>query len=237
MWVRQGRLSMQLERACHVGPGQLLLLPAGQGHRMLEAEGVQGWALALAVVPWLSRLGEEALSPFAQVQAGASAVWGLPEGRGAFVGQLFEELAREGALARPEVEVQRSLLSLLLAELRRGRALGLPSEAGALVGEALRLVAARCLGPLRPQEVAGALGVSATHLTTLVRQATGRPLQAWIVAGRLAEARLLLATTSLSVEAIAHRVGYAEAAHFARLFQREAGLSPGAFRRQHSGCA
>lgn len=78
-------------------------------------------------------------------------------------------------------------------------------------------------------------GSNPAHVTTLVRRATGRPVQAWIIAGRLAEATRRLRHTDEIVDVIAERVGYADATHFIRLFRREHGITPAAWRsRQRS---
>jgi AraC-like DNA-binding protein len=53
---------------------------------------------------------------------------------------------------------------------------------------------------------------------------------AWIIAGRMAEARRRLLHSDESVEVIAERVGYADPTHFVRLFRREHGSTPAAWR-------
>ena len=93
----------------------------------------------------------------------------------------------------------------------------------------------RCLDPISLQDVADAVHRSPAHVTTLVRRATRRPVQAWIIAGRLAEATRRLRHTDEIVDVIAERVGYADATHFIRLFRREHGITPAAWRsRQRS---
>jgi AraC-like DNA-binding protein len=71
---------------------------------------------------------------------------------------------------------------------------------------------------------------SPPHVTTVVRRATGRSVQAWIITGRLAETRRRLAQTDEHVDVIAKRVGYADVAHFIRLFRRAHGMTPAAWR-------
>ena len=48
----------------------------------------------------------------------------------------------------------------------------------------------------------------------------------------MAEARRLLRHSSERVEEIAARVGYADATHFIRMFRREHGDTPAAWRRR-----
>jgi AraC-like DNA-binding protein len=49
---------------------------------------------------------------------------------------------------------------------------------------------------------------------------------------RIAQARELLLMAVLSVAEVAARVGYANAFYFSRVFSRQTGISPSAFRKQ-----
>lgn len=67
------------------------------------------------------------------------------------------------------------------------------------------------------------------------RQATGMtPLQ-YVHAVRLEEAKHMLETTTLAVDAIAAETGYEDAAYFGRLFRREVKLTPAQYRRRFGG--
>jgi len=134
--------------------------------------------------------------------------------------------------------VQQSLLTLILAEVDRASRHGIASGVddvvvaggGGVVVEALRLIERRCLGPLTVNEVARALGKTPSYVTTALRQATGRSANAWIVSGRMAEARRLLLHADEHIDVVAERVGYADATHFIRMFRREHGQTPAAWR-------
>ncbi|QWG22030.1 helix-turn-helix domain-containing protein [Bradyrhizobium sediminis] len=64
------------------------------------------------------------------------------------------------------------------------------------------------------------------------RTATGYSPLAYIQALRIEEAKQLLETTSIAVEAIGREVGYEDAASFRRLFRRLAGIGPAEYRRK-----
>ena len=51
---------------------------------------------------------------------------------------------------------------------------------------------------------------------------------------RLEEAKQMLETEDLPVEAIANEVGYEDASFFGRLFRRKVGLTPAQYRRRFS---
>jgi transcriptional regulator GlxA family with amidase domain len=49
---------------------------------------------------------------------------------------------------------------------------------------------------------------------------------------RLEEAKQILETKELSIEAVAAQVGYEDASFFGRLFRRKVGLTPAQYRRR-----
>lgn len=64
------------------------------------------------------------------------------------------------------------------------------------------------------------------------RQATGMSPLEYVHSLRLEEAKQLLESGDLPVEAIANEVGYEDAAFFSRLFRRKVGLTPSRYRRR-----
>ena len=64
--------------------------------------------------------------------------------------------------------------------------------------------------------------------------ATGKSVVQWIVSGRMAEARRLLLQTDEMIDVIAERVGYADPTHFIRMFRREHGATPAAWRAEQN---
>ena len=84
--------------------------------------------------------------------------------------------------------------------------------------------------PLSLRDVAGAVGLTPGHVTTVVRRRTGRTVQQWITERRLREARRLLHDTDLTVGAVAARVGFRDAGYFVRRFRAEHGVPPGRWR-------
>jgi AraC family transcriptional activator of pobA len=128
--------------------------------------------------------------------------------------------------------VQRSLVTLILSEVERAARGTAPIRAGqrSVVTESLRFIERNCLRSLTLKEVAAAVGKSPAYVTTALSQATGRSAVEWIVSGRMAEARRLLLHSDEMVDVIAERVGYADATHFIRMFRREHGVTPAAWR-------
>jgi AraC family transcriptional regulator, transcriptional activator of pobA len=206
--------------------GDVLVVPAGQPHRMLERRRPSYWGLGFCV-PCFAAGGEALLEPFERVRDGASAVVHIPSARQPFLEALFGELA-EG----PRTEaVQLSLLTLIVDEVDRAARVEIPSIArSSVVADSLRFIERNCLRPLTLREVAAAVRRSPAYVTTALSKATGRTAVEWIVSGRMAQARRLLLHSDERVDVIAERVGYADATHFIRMFRREHGATPAAWR-------
>jgi AraC family transcriptional regulator, transcriptional activator of pobA len=231
-----GRSRVEQNGEWNLGEGDVLLVPPGEPHRMLEMRRPEYWGLAFCVPCFAADGAVSLLEPFERVRDGASAVVRIPPARHEYLAVLFRELEAVGREPRapgdtPEA-VQKSLLTLILAEVDRAAgASGAPRvSGGGVVVDALRFIERNCLGRLTARDVATAVGRSPTYVTAALTQATGRSAGAWIVSGRMAQARRLLLHSDEMVEVIAERVGYADPTHFIRMFRREHGATPAAWR-------
>ncbi|MBL0886096.1 AraC family transcriptional regulator [Myceligenerans indicum] len=86
--------------------------------------------------------------------------------------------------------------------------------------------------PVSAGDVARELGYTPGHLTTVVRERSGRTLGEWLVERRLTEARRLLLETDLPLGAVAARTGLTDGAYLGRRFRRRYGISPARWRRE-----
>ena len=139
----------------------------------------------------------------------------------------LEQELRERRAGYAEAALAR--LALLLVDLARLAAdvpghLRLRDEP--LLAAVFDVIERRYGEPISLRDVADAVGLSPGHLTTVVRRRTGRTVQQWITERRLVEARRLLAETDLTVQAVAARVGYADAGYLIRRFRAAHGLPP-----------
>ena len=87
-------------------------------------------------------------------------------------------------------------------------------------------VRARLPDPPSVQALADALAMSPRTLARQVHAASGRSPLALIQSVRLASARALLEGSGLSVEEVAHRVGYGDATALRRLMKKSFGATP-----------
>jgi len=237
-FCRAGRATVDVGGVFSVERGDVLLVPAGAPHGTLRVDGAEYWGLALCTT-CLAQSGDRTLlEPFARVRDGASPVSVIDRGRVEFVELLFRELEEvtraRTAPSQALTPIERSLVTLLLHEVTRGRAPQVDVSTAGLVARALAYIEQHCLRPLPLDEVARHVGVSPSHLTRSLARATGHSAGTWIIRGKLAEARRLLARSDAPVDDVAHRVGYADATHFIRMFRRHHGVTPAAWRRQRA---
>lgn len=236
-FVVEGRATIELRGQWRLEVGDVVLVPAGEPHRLVETDAVVRWGVGFCATCLARETPSHLLEPFARVRAGGSAVVRIPVDRREFVESLFVELARESARGvGASMVVLSCLLTVLMTEIDRANSLHAELPPGSdLVANAMRVIERRCLTPISLRDVAKALGRSPAHLTTALRKATGRSVGQWIAAHRLAEARRRLLHTDERVEVIAEHVGYGDATHFIRMFRREHGLTPSAWRASARG--
>lgn len=148
---------------------------------------------------------------------------------GAFVGELFNMLAI--SFEKGDRVFLEKGLDLLLSRIKPGQEAALP----AAVSRFLEAVfdPGRTGGTLA--SYAGEIGISENYLSRLVKNATGRSVGAWMDIVRIQRAKRLLSGTRLPVIDIASAVGVEDQSYFSRLFKKETGLTPSAFRKMMQG--
>jgi len=120
----------------------------------------------------------------------------------------------------------------LLSQIAVDRAL---PETGTPLERAMRYLADRVDATVRVGDLADLVGLSASHLSALFRQATGGGVTAHHTALKMARARGLLDTSSLGIAEVARAVGYEDPLYFSRQFRKVHGVSPSDYRSQRKG--
>ena len=81
------------------------------------------------------------------------------------------------------------------------------------------------------EAIAASLGYSTTHCNRVFRQIYGMSPRQYLSSLIIRQAKLLLMDNSLSVDYIAHRLGYRDISHFSKQFKRWTGLPPMGYRQ------
>jgi len=122
-------------------------------------------------------------------------------------------------------EIQAHVESIL------ARTYKLSIAAQGLVRKALVYIHSHYMQPLSRAQIASYVGISADYLTVCFQQELGISPIAYLQRYRIKQARELLEAGQLSVTAVALAVGFADSTYFGRVFQREVGVTPSAYRR------
>jgi AraC-like DNA-binding protein len=211
---------------------------AGFGRR------IRGWSLlftadALEAPNGISREamprpGDTLWLPFAR-GAGTEPRANVPPARRKLWHRRFTVLCKELEEKRfGYAEVAQAYLRIILVELSRLIAPSIGEFSGRkqpLLAALFSVIEHRFGERISTSQVARAMNLSPGHLTTTVRELTGRTVLQWIVERRMAEARRLLLDTDEDVDVLGERCGYADATHFIRTFRRHHRMTPQAWRR------
>ncbi|MBX2996971.1 MAG: substrate-binding domain-containing protein [Caldilineaceae bacterium] len=108
----------------------------------------------------------------------------------------------------------------------------LSHDAQRLVRRAMAYIHEHYADPITRQDLAYYVGLSEDYLTYCFRQETSLTPVAYLNRYRVGQAKMLLTETDHSITDIALAVGFSNSGYFSRVFRRETGLSPDAYRRQ-----
>lgn len=75
------------------------------------------------------------------------------------------------------------------------------------------------------------LSLTPRHLTTVIRQVSGRTVSQWIEEYTVLEAQILLRNSPMTIKEIAYELGFNDQSLFSKYFSRVAGISPEKYRR------
>lgn len=86
-------------------------------------------------------------------------------------------------------------------------------------------------------DIAGQVYLNEQYLMRTFKKATGMSILEYITEQRLKLARELLTATDMPIWQVADGVGYGNYSYFTKIFKRETGLAPQAYRQTHDGNA
>ncbi len=228
IYVRSGRLDMfEAEQRFSLGPGEGLLLEPGRQHggaapypddlsffwlhfRRLAVPGGQAAGLELRL-PKCGRAAD-------------------PEDLTELLRRFLAEQERGGLFPLRG--------ALLLAEILAVYAQTQPVESASagqtLANRARQLIATQACEGLTTAELARQLRCNPDYLGRVFKLACESTPTEAILAQRLKRAKRLLLDGAENVDEVRRQCGFASATHFRRIFKRQTGLTPQAFRRRYA---
>jgi AraC-like DNA-binding protein len=241
VYIEQGTGAFTLNGAVRrLRDGQVYALPPGQiiGISAIDQlSGCWGWSVAFTpdAIPALA-----ALSPLAWAHHPLLAMFASAVGHGrvaepdrarwsAWLTDLAEELTDPGRLGARDAVA--GLLTRILVAAARLAPQASARAPDPLVERLFTEIEERFRQPVSAGDVARRLGYTPGHLTTVVRERTGRPVLEWITERRMTEVRRLLRDTDLPLAVIAEQTGLRDASYLVRRFRDRHGTTPMQWRR------
>jgi AraC-like DNA-binding protein len=227
-----------------IRPGDLFLIAPGEVHDsgginedsgrvvLFTTDAVKTPIDTLSYLWWL---GNPLLLGFLRPTGISSGYFNIPKQERSLWTEHLMALETELQTRRPGYDAAlRARLTLILVEATRLASetlSGFPLHEQPILAEVFSFIEAQYAEPISLNDVAKAVGLSGSHLTTIVRRLTGWTVGEWIMERRLVEARRLLLETDETIADIGERVGYPDSTYFIRRFRRQSGMTPVAWRR------
>ncbi|MEF2247868.1 AraC family transcriptional regulator [Paenibacillus sp. IITD108] len=166
----------------------------------------------------------------------ASLCWQLNARQILVVQDIFVQLERELIERKKCFSLAvRSLILQLFVNL--GRYQGIQPALSSSSGERKQIVegimdwvAERYAEPLRIEELCSRYHLSRSYLHRIFKQETGLTIMDYLISYRINKAKILLKNDSMSITEIAHCSGFQDLSHFSRIFKRQNGITPRAYR-------
>jgi AraC family transcriptional activator of pobA len=229
--VEKGGGSVTLDGKAHqLKQGSLVNVPPNHVHSFRFEKDTRGWVTTLA-----DELMDELLVGVGTQRAEINQATVLQSD--VFMVKTVQQIWLEfSSQEKARALMLRGLSGVLLAWVARQLAAASIGDAQAndsvLVQRFKALIEQNFASHWKVSQYAKALSISPTHLRRLTRATNGMSALRMIEARLMREARRYLAYTNLSISSIAYTLGFSDPAYFSRVFTRDAGISPKAFRSQ-----
>jgi AraC family transcriptional activator of pobA len=229
--VEKGGGSVTLDgKALLLTQGSLVNVPPDHVHSFRFEKDTRGWVTTLA-----DELMDELLVGVGTQRSEINQATVLQSD--AFIAKTVQQIWLEfSSQEKARALMLRGLSGVLLAWVARQLAASSIGDAqpndSVLVQRFKALIEQNFASHWTVSQYAKALSISPTHLSRLTRATNGMSALRMIEARLMREARRNLAYTNLSISSIAYTLGFSDPAYFSRVFTKDAGISPKAFRLQ-----
>lgn len=233
LWFTQGQGRITVAGTTRgYGTNHAVFIPPGVMHGFEVTPRVQGTAVFFGRNPGLTLPGTSKFlrprDPISQKELIAtleSIQRELESGRSGSQQAARHHLGLLGVWLERQIERERALEPLLVR----------PVAAQRLIARYAALLERDFRSNSAVADYAAALGVTPTHLTRACRATCGKGAHQLLEDRILFEARRLLAETRMPIKDVAQLLGFNSAGYFTRSFQKNAGVTPSAFRKKPAG--
>lgn len=123
---------------------------------------------------------------------------------------------------------------MLLTQIRAGKSPVASHESWkeSIVAKIEKYIINHGLGNNKLRDISNEVCLSENHMNKIFKSVTGYTITQYEENQRVAEAKLLLAYSDMTINEISSRLGYYDRYHFSKSFKKATGYSPGHFRKQ-----
>ncbi|MDX1781155.1 MAG: helix-turn-helix domain-containing protein [Thalassovita sp.] len=229
--IRQGATALGVDGSRHALESPVVVnMPRWTVHSFEFSKGTDGYVLTLPTA--------EMPDLFDQPNDLAERLehWGMAPADEALCA-LFDSVQHEHAAADPGRVLMLKALAVqimarvarLLPHPERG---DIPARSGQIMAGFEQLVQDRFRDRWKVSDYAGALAVTSTHLSRVVRDLTGASALSYIETTVFREACRQLAYTRIDIRQIGFELGFDDPAYFSRMFRKRIGMSPSEYRNK-----
>jgi AraC family transcriptional regulator, transcriptional activator of pobA len=237
IWIEKGESRQTIDyKAYDIGPGTFFFISPGQVHEFEAWKPLEGGSILFTADFFLlHQLNHDKLLELTFLDnffADAS----FKPVKADFIAFLktINWLEEEQKSKHRNERIVQSLLHILLAQVQRAiekQSSIKPSRRYVVVYKQFRQLLEEYYNtPLTTAGYADKLNITQHHLNHICREVTSRTATDVIRARSILEAQRLLTFTSLSISEIAAQLNYFDSSYFAKLFKKETGYAPAAFR-------
>ncbi|MDO5416958.1 MAG: AraC family transcriptional regulator [Lachnospiraceae bacterium] len=222
----------------HVNPGDMILIPPHQIHKVLYSEQTTAERFTVNFTPesvqfFLNSCSREHFDRIFSRQK-----MSIPVREQSSVRRLFFQMEQESENADEYSSLQiKTLLFQLLTLLGRCQE---PSPAPQVLNpsehsiqEAARYIYTRRREAVTLEDAAETAHMSPTYFSRKFRQVTGFGFKEYLIRVRIQDSEDLLANSTLSITEVALACGFSDGNYFGDVFKKVKGMSPNQFRKQH----
>lgn len=145
-----------------------------------------------------------------------------------YLGQLVQAYFSDDPVRAEKCHMLLALIVQQLAEINQ--------QAGysTYIDDIKRYIAQHFSGSVRVADIAASVSLNPSYCSTIFKQREGVAISDYLTAIRIRHAQDLLRHDTASITEIAAQAGFCDVYYFSRVFRRQCGLTPTAYRRQAS---